>query len=406
MYLLILSEACISIYANKLRSFLTVLGVVIGVCAVVLMVAAGQAVQLEIDKQLEGFGKNMMIVLPAAQTKGGIRGPRGGRPTLTLGDMHEIKKIQGVTNTTPILRSSFQVIGGGNNWPTNVIGTNTEYLIANDFKIDKGTMFSEEDVYSGSPYAVIGKTIADKLFPDVDPIGRDLKIHGSPFKVVGVLQEKGAGLGGADEDDTIIVPVKAFKTRLTSNAFPDRVYLIIVNFDDVANMQMIERRIHALLEVRHKIAVNADPDFEVMNLTEIIQKINMIGTILTILLASIASISLFVGSIGIMNMMLTSVTERTREIGVRKAIGATNSNILIQFLMESIFISTMGGVVGMFFGIGLSQLAAYLTGYAVPISVVTVSVSIFSAVFVGIVSGIFPALKATKLNPIDALRYQ
>jgi putative ABC transport system permease protein len=406
MLYLVLRESVISLYSNKLRSFLTILGCVIGVCAVVLMVATGQAVQLEINKQLSGFGGNMLIVMPAVQSKNGIVGARGGRPTLTMGDWEAIKKVKNVTSAMPIVRSNFQVVFGSNNWPTSVMGTSPDVLSVNDLEIEKGVMFSERDVYTGVSHAVIGKTIVDKLFADKEPIGSDIRIKGIPFKVIGVLKEKGAGIGGDDEDDIILLPVKSFKARLTTDRFPDRIFAIITTFDDISNMKMVERRVQALIEERHKIGYNKDPDFDIMNLTEIVNKIKFIGVVLTILLASIASISLFVGSIGIMNMMLTSVTERTREIGVRKAIGATDSNILVQFLMEAIFISTLGGIIGMLLGICLSQLVGYGFEYEVPISVITIVISLTSALFVGIVSGIFPALKATKLNVIDALRYQ
>ena len=399
MIIPMLKEAWISIISNKLRSFLTILGVVIGVSAVGLMVATGQAVQLEIDKQLEGIGGNMMLVVPASSNRGGIHSGRGGFPTLTMQDMQAVKKVKNVVNVAPLVAS--------NNWNTKVYGTNTEYLPINDAEISKGSMFTERDVYAGSPFAVIGKTIVDKLFPyGENPLGKDIRIKGIPFKVIGILEEKGADNAGNDRDDIILLPVKAFKSRLTSNRFPDRVSIFFVTFDNAKNMKIVERRIQTLLEIRHKISPEMDPDFEIVNLTEIVQKISMIGLILTILLSSVASISLFVGSIGIMNMMLTSVTERTKEIGIRKAIGAPNKSILFQFLIESILISMIGSLAGMFLGIGLSQLGAHIFNKEVPISVLTIVVSIFAAVFVGVVSGIVPAIKATKLNPIDALRHE
>lgn len=407
MIIPMLKEAWISIISNKLRSFLTILGVVIGVSAVVLMVATGQAVQLEIDKQLEGIGGNMMLVVPASSNRGGIHSGRGGFPTLTMQDMQAVKKVKNVVNVAPLVASNFQVVYGANNWNTKVYGTNTEYLPINDAEISKGSMFTERDVYAGSPFAVIGKTIVDKLFPyGENPLGKDIRIKGIPFKVIGILEEKGADNAGNDRDDIILLPVKAFKSRLTSNRFPDRVSIFFITFDDAKNMKIVERRIQTLLEIRHKISPEMDPDFEIVNLTEIVQKISMIGLILTILLSSVASISLFVGSIGIMNMMLTSVTERTKEIGIRKAIGAPNKSILFQFLIESILISLIGSFVGMLLGIGLSQLGSHIFNKEVPISVLTIVVSIFAAVFVGVVSGIVPAIKATKLNPIDALRHE
>jgi len=400
-------EAYISILSNKLRSFLTIFGVVIGVCAVVLMVATGQTVQLEIDKQLEGIGGNMMLVVPASKDRGGIHSGRGGTPTMTMQDMEALKQVKNVVNVAPLVNSSYQVVANGNNWPTSVMGTNPDYLAINSYEIDKGSMFTDRDVYSGSPYAVVGKTIVDKLFPyGEDPLGKDVRIKGIPFQIIGILKEKGANSRGDDQDDLILLPVKAFKSRLTTNSFPDRVAILFISFDNVKNMKIVERRIQTLLEIRHNIPVNSDDDFEIINLTEMVQKISMIGLILTILLASVASISLFVGSIGIMNMMLTSVTERTKEIGIRKAIGAPNKSILFQFLLESILISAIGSFTGMILGISLAKIAGAIFNKTVPISILTVFVSIFAAVFVGIASGIIPAIKATKLNPIDALRYE
>ena len=406
MILAMLDEAWNSIISNKLRSTLTIIGIAIGVCAVVLMVAVGQTVQLEIDKQLEGIGGNMMIILPASVNRGGINSARGTTPTLTFDDARAIKKIKNVVNVAPTLRNNFQVIVGANNWNTAVFGTNTEFLDISEYEIEKGNMFSERDVYSGSPYAVVGKTVVDKLFPSGEnPIGKNIRIKTTPFKIVAVLKEKGASARGDDQDDIIIVPVKAFKTRLTRNKFPNMVGVILLTFDDPKNMKMVERRIQNLLETRHKTIVSANADFEVINLTEIVKKITMIGLVLTILLASAAGISLFVGSIGIMNMMLTSVTERTKEIGVRKAIGAPDSSILCQFLFESVLISSIGSFIGMMLGVVIALTAGHILERTVPISITVVIISILASFVVGIASGIVPAIKATKLNPIDALKF-
>jgi putative ABC transport system permease protein len=407
MLLPMIREAWISIISNKLRSFLTILGVVIGVCAVVLMVATGQAVQLEIDKQLEGIGGNMMLVVPASSNRGGIHSGRGGMPTLTMQDMEAIRKVKDVVNVAPIVSSDYQIVAGSNNWNAKVYGTNTEFLDIHDFKVAKGNMFSEKDVYSGSPVAVIGQTIVDKLFPyGKEAFGKDIRIKGIPFKIIGILKAKGADSAGNDQDNIILLPVKSFNSRLTSNKFPNRVSIFFITFDKAENIKMVERRIQTLLESRHNVTANGRPDFEIINLTEMVQKISMIGFILAILLASVASISLFVGSIGIMNMMLTSVTERTKEIGIRKAIGAPNKSILFQFLIESILISAIGSLLGMILGIILSKVGAHIFDKTVPTSLLTIFISIFAALFVGILSGIVPAIKATKLNPIDALRHE
>lgn len=407
MILPMFKEAWISMISNKLRSILTILGVVIGICAVVLMVAAGQAIQMEIDRQLEGIGGNLMLVTPAQSTRGGISTGRGGKPTLTFGDMKAVEEIKGVTGVAPLVTYSFQVASAGQNWRTTVIGTNTQYTEIMSFNMQYGSLFTERDVWSGTPVAVIGRTVADKLFIfGEDPVGQDIRIRGIPFRVIGVLAAKGANAQGTDQDDMIILPVQAFKRRLTTNRFPDMVALLFITFDDPKNMKMIERRIETLLQVRHRIAINADDDFEIINLTEMVQRITTIGLMLTILLASIASISLFVGSIGIMNMMLTSVTERTKEIGIRKAIGAPNQSILFQFLMESILISAIGSFIGMVLGIVLSQSAGHYFNKPVPVSVLTIVASVVAALVVGVLSGIVPAIKATNLDPIEALRYQ
>jgi putative ABC transport system permease protein len=400
-----LHEAWISIKTNKLRSFLTILGIMIGVCAVVLMVATGQTVRNEINKELEGLGGNKLIILPGSATRGGMRG--GMRPTTTYSDYKAIKKVKDVVEAAPLIRVTSRVISSVSNWSTNVIGTTPEYFSLNSLNIESGNIFSEEDAENGATYAVVGKTIVEKLLIEgQDPIGETIRIRNVPFTIIGVLEEKGSGMGGNDEDDVIIAPLFTVKRRLTSNAFPDLVFAIMLTATSDVTLHRVEKRVEVLLQERHNIALNAENDFDILNLKEIADKINKIGVVLSILLASIASISLFVGSIGIMNMMLVSVTERTREIGIRKAIGAKEGDIMIQFLFESILISLVGSFIGMVSGIVFSQIGGKLIEKNVPISVFTIIISIFIAIAVGIISGIVPALKATKLDPIEALRYQ
>lgn len=399
-------ESWISIRSNKLRSFLTILGVLIGVCAVVLMVATGQTVRNEINKELESFGGNKLIIGPGRSTRGGISSS-GSKSFLSYNDYLAIKGVKDVKDVAATFLASAMAIYGSYNWPTKVFGVTTEYFSLENYELESGNYFSDQDVLDGLPYAVIGQTIVENLFNEgEDPIGATIRINGSPFTVIGVLKEKGSGMGGSDSDDIILAPLYTVKRRLSRNKIPDSVAMITVMANDEESLPYVQKRIEVLLQERHKIAVYEENDFEIMNLKEIADKVNNIGVILSILLASIASISLIVGSIGIMNMMLVSVTERTREIGIRKAIGAKDGDVMIQFLFESILISMVGSFIGMVLGIIFSQIGGYVLNKDVPISITTILISIFIAIFVGIISGIVPAKKATNLDPIDALRYQ
>ena len=379
-------ESWISIRSNKLRSFLTILGVLIGVCAVVLMVATGQTVRNEINKELESFGGNKLIIGPGRSTRGGISSS-GSKSFLSYNDYLAIKGVKDVKDVAATFLASAMAIYGSYNWPTKVFGVTTEYFSLENYELESGNYFS--DLNEGE-----------------DPIGATIRINGSPFTVIGVLKEKGSGMGGSDSDDIILAPLYTVKRRLSRNKIPDSVAMITVMANDEESLPYVQKRIEVLLQERHKIAVYEENDFEIMNLKEIADKVNNIGVILSILLASIASISLIVGSIGIMNMMLVSVTERTREIGIRKAIGAKDGDVMIQFLFESILISMVGSFIGMILGIIFSQIGGYILNKDVPISITTILISIFIAIFVGIISGIVPAKKATNLDPIDALRYQ
>lgn len=401
-----LREAWISIKTNKLRSFLTILGIMIGVCSVVLMVAVGQTLRNEINKQLESFGGNKLYIMPGASKRGGMRGGVN-RPSTTYDDYKAILKVKDVKEAAPVFNISARVISNQSNWQTSIMGTTPEYFNINSKELESGTFFTQEDVDDGATYAVIGQTVAENLFMEgQNPVGETIRIKNTPFTVIGVLKEKGSGMGGNDEDDMIIAPIFTVKRRLTSNRFPNLVFMIMLTSVTDETLPYVEKRVEALLMERHNIKDYEENDFEIMNLKEISEKISNIGVMLSILLASIASISLFVGSIGIMNMMLVSVTERTREIGIRKAIGAKESDITMQFLFESILISMVGSLVGMILGIILSQIGGIMFEKTVPISMFTIIISMIIAVIVGVISGIIPAMKATRLDPIEALRYQ
>ncbi|MDR2777433.1 MAG: ABC transporter permease [Rickettsiales bacterium] len=390
--------------SNKLRSFLTIFGILIGVCAVVLMVATGQTVRNEINRELESLGGNKLIVLAGSGRKSGVI-DRGGRLPLKYQDYLAIKELRNVKYSAPFLQVALRAVHGSNNWSTKIVGTTPEYFVVENYELENGTIFSEQDVTDGMPYIVIGQTIVEKLFDEGEnPIGTMIRIKGRPFTVIGTLVGKGGGMG--DPDDVIIAPLFAVKRRLTSNKVQNSIHVIEVIADDEKTLPYVQSRVTALLQERHRIAENEDDDFEIMNLKEIANKVSNIAFILSVLLTSIASISLIVGSIGIMNMMLVSVTERTREIGVRKALGAKNLDIMVQFLLESVLLSMAGSLIGMVLGIIFSQIGGVILHKDVPISVVTIIISIMIAVIVGIVSGMVPAMKATKLDPTEALRYQ
>ena len=405
LVLKILNEAWISIRSNKLRSFLTILGIIIGVCAVVIMVATGQAVKIEINKQLESFGGNKLIAQPAMGDKGGVRGSAKSYFTLTLEDAKAIKGLKDVKYVAPIIKITSSIINDQNNWETAVYGSNEDYAPLDDWTFERGTNFSKEDIENGATVAIIGKTIEKELFANgIDPVGEIIRIKGVPFTIKGVLAEKGGGMGGNDQDDLIVVPIITGKRRLTSNRFPDRIATIMVKAVDEESLEFVEFRMKILLRERHKLGVKDRDDFQILNLKDVLEKVNSISDILSILLASIASISLFVGSIGIMNMMLVSVAERIKEIGIRKAIGGKNKSIMQQFLFESILLSLFGSFIGMLVGVIGSQVLGKVFDKYVPISIITIIVSIVVALIVGVVSGYLPALKATRLDPIDALR--
>lgn len=329
-----------------------------------------------------------------------------GRPTVTRDDMDAIKSLKDVMTTSYATQGSVQAVYGKNNWSVSATGTTPDYLTVGNWEIDKGVAFSVRDLKSAASYVILGQTVVDELFGFENPIGKSIRLNNRPFLVIGTLKEKGAGLGGDDQDNVILMPFTTLRQKIRGARQPQKVNVGFVKVDSEDKLETVMQRVNYLLRARHHLKEGADDDFTVRNMAELVAQVKKVGFYLSLLLGAIASISLIVGSIGIMNMMLVSVTERTREIGTRKALGAPNKWVMMQFLIESILISFMGSFMGLVLGVGLSQLGGFLFDKEVPISIWTVIVSVSVAVVVGVLSGLFPALKAMKLDPIEALRYQ
>jgi putative ABC transport system permease protein len=389
---------------NKLRSLLTVLGVVIGVCAVITLVNMGNGAQISIEKAISGLGTNLLIIFPGSVTKGGIRTGYGSVTTLTADDAEAIlKECPAVQMVTPVVSSAAQVVFQNQNWGTSIFGTHLDYQRIKNWPLERGEFFMLQDVKAATKVCVLGKTVAEKLFGGQNPVGHVIRIKRIPFRVVGVLAPKGQTAFGQDQDDTIVVPYTTAQKRLMGIAHLTMVMASSVSLD---LMNQAQEQIRDLLRYRHQIKEGQDDDFTVRNLADITAVFSTITGILTLLLGSIASISLIVGGIGIMNIMLVSVTERTREIGIRMSVGAKSKDILQQFLFEAVLLSLMGGFIGIVLGISLTSSISYFTGWPTPVSFYAILIAFIFATGVGIFFGLYPARKASRMNPIDALRYE
>lgn len=390
--------------ANKLRAMLTMLGIIIGVGAVIAMVSIGMGVRDKVETSIAGLGSNLLVITPGASSAGGSRQAAGSGITLNEKDAVAIaKEITGVNLVAPAVSRQYQVVFGNQNWTTSVQGTTPEFLGIRSFNVQEGSFFSNQDIEARARVAVLGKTVAENLFVGVNPIGQTIRINKAPFRVVAVLEGKGQSAGGGDQDDTVIIPLTTAQERLMGITYVQNIN-VQASGTDVINQA--QEDITALLRIRHKLALNTPDDFSVRNMVAVMATADATTGMITMLLGIVAALSLLVGGIGIMNIMLVSVTERTREIGIRKALGARYYNILLQFLIEAVVISVAGGLLGIVLGIGSSYGISSIAGWKTIISSIAIIGAFGFSVMIGLFFGIYPARKAALLDPIDALRYE
>ncbi len=396
--------ALTSLYANKMRSLLTMLGIIIGVGAVIALVSVGMGVRSNVTSSIASLGSNMLIVSPGSSNRGGVRGAAGSMQTLKYDDAKAIKdKIKNIDYVSPSVSSSYQVVYGNNNWNTSVQGVTPEFMSIRSLSIGYGSFVSTDDMNKRNRVAVIGTTVASNLFAKDNPVGKNIRINNQPYKVIGLLESKGQSSVGQDQDDVIYIPLTTAQERMLGITY---VQSINVQVSSQEKMEQVQAEIENLLRSRHHIVAGKDDDFHVRNLTSLMETVSQSTSMLTLLLGAIAGISLIVGGIGIMNIMMVSVTERTREIGIRKALGATFMNIMTQFLIESMVIGIIGGIIGIVFGCAASKIIAQLGDFTTVITITPIIISFLFAVGIGLFFGIYPARKAAKLDPIEALRYE
>ena len=396
-----------AIRVNKMRSGLTMLGIIIGVAAVIAMVAVGSGASRTISDFITSIGGNILIVLPGATTAGGVRMGSGSHYTLTMGDAEAMRsEVPSVSDVAPVLSGVAQVVAGNLNWSTGIQGTTPGMLTGRDWSLSSGRPFTAQDVRNATKVALLGATVVDNLFGDRDPVGETIRIKKIPFTVIGVLERKGQSPTGQDQDDTIFIPITTAQKKLFGTPVPGMVRVIYVKARSADALDTAERQITDLLRQRHRIGPKEDNDFTVRNLTQILQAREQSSRMMTLLLGAIASVSLIVGGIGIMNIMLVSVTERTREIGIRMAVGAGTWDIRMQFLIEALTLSVMGGIIGIAAGVAISAALSSVAGWPVVLSPFAMLLAFSFSGLVGVFFGFYPAYKASLLNPIDALRYE
>ena len=408
-FLALLRIALRALAVNKLRSALTMLGIIIGVGAVIVMIAVGSGAQARVAEQIRALGSNLLLVMPGSTTAGGVRMGFGSGSTLTEDDVVAINRELPEALAAPALRGTAQVIWGNSNWSTQVFGTTPEYLEVRQWPLASGRGFEAGEMAGAAKVCLIGATVAKQLFGAADPLDQSIRIKRIPFTVIGVLDVKGQSMMGTDQDDLILVPIKTARSRVLGTASAARnrtVGTIWVKAADGLDTKVVEEQVRSLLRQRHRVQAGADDDFSLRNLQEVMAAQEASSRVLALLLAAVASVSLLVGGIGIMNIMLVSVTERTREIGLRMAVGARTRDILGQFLVEAVTLSLIGGLIGVGLGMGTSLAIAEFAGWRIVIAPEAVGLAVAFAFVIGVFFGFYPARKAARLNPVEALRFE
>ncbi|HRU71399.1 MAG TPA: ABC transporter permease [Kiritimatiellia bacterium] len=404
---MILKVALRAIFRNKTRSLLTALGIIVGIAAVIAVVAIGQGAQAMMIKEISSIGNNIIMVFPGSRTQGGVHGGSGSSQTLTAEDgeriAHDLAHL--VRAVTPVVRTGAQVIYQENNWSTQVQGVSTAFPEVRNWNAEDGVFFTEADQRAGARVCVLGATVVDNLFAGASPVGQTIRIRNMPFRVLGVMARKGSNTMGNDQDDVILAPYTTVK-RVLQNSIFNNVNMLMISLHSLDDINEAKTEVGSLLRQRHKLAPHAPDDFSTIDMTEITNTIGSMTKLMTLLLTVVASISLLVGGIGIMNIMLVSVTERTREIGLRMAIGATPSDILLQFIAEAMALSVVGGLLGVVLGTSGARLVGQLQQWPILITESSVAVAFLFSAAVGMFFGFYPALRASRLNPIDCLRYE
>jgi putative ABC transport system permease protein len=402
-----LRAALSAIAANALRSVLTMLGIIIGVAAVIAMVAIGSGARDKVIGQIKSLGANLVVVQAGNVTFGGVRMGAGASSTLTDEDARAIRReVEGVSAAAPFVRGNAQAVNGGVNWATAVNAIDLDFFVAREWDIDQGRLFDPEEVRRGDTVAILGRTVAASLFADEDPVGATIRLRNVPVRVIGVMAAKGQSAFGQDQDDVIFVPLDMGRRRVIGRNYArDRsVAQILVKFDSEERIEPGIEEVRALLRQRHRLAADAEDDFSIRNLTEIANTATASARVLSALLAAVAGVSLLVGGIGIMNIMLVSVTERTREIGLRLAVGARPRDVLWQFLIEATTLSTLGGAIGVALGIGAAIAIARFAGWPSLVSLDAILIAVGVSGMIGVFFGFYPARRAARLDPIEALR--